>query len=360
MQIIRKTVLTSLIIVCSLHVHGYGDQSDTLRYEILLNSKTLSDLDINANFITNLDITANQLILISSKDQFYLIGWGGLVPFGRPVTGDISSFAFTNDSILLTIRNDELCYFDSEGNLSVLYRLPDQGMGLSKGDKVMYLYDRTGNREKYAIYVVAQGGRYTKLLEMPTSVNAVIEENNSILFASGSVLFDFNLKSKELKAVTVLPAEKEIKSVAVDKSTDRIYFSAGNEIYALKDTGAVLISDDLSGFLKFYGNGLIVFSPEEKLILRIIGLEEQITSNTGLKTASEIKKTVDILTNSSVVDLVNNELSDALIIALITQAKVDFNLTTDAVIELTGKGVSSEVIIEMRKAMMRQTSEQKK
>ena len=360
MQLFRKTVLTSLIIILSLYVYGSGDKNDTLRYEVLLNSKILSDLDLNPSFIRNFDITANQLILISSKNQFYLVGWGGLLPFGKPVTGDISSFAFTQDSILLTVRNDELCYFDAEGKLSLLYRLPGQGMGISKGDQVMYIYDRTGVKDNYAIYVVAQGGRYTKLLDMPTPINEVIEGNNSILFASGSVLFDFDFKSRELKTVTVLPAEKEIKSIAVDKPAGRIYFSTGKEIYALKDTGAVLISDDLSGFLRIYGNGLMVFSPEEKILLRIIGLEEQIANNTDLKTATEIKKTVDVLTNSTVIDLVNKKLSDALIIALITHAKVDFNLTTDAVIELSNNGVSPEVIMEMRQAMKRQASGQQK
>jgi len=360
MQLIRKTVLTSLIIILSIYVYGSADKNDTLRYEVLLNSEILSDLDLNTSFIRNFDITSGKLILISSKNQFYLVGWGGLLPFGKPVTGDISSFAFTQDSILLTIRNDELCYFDAEGRLSLLYRLPDQGMGISKGDQVMYIYDRTGIKDSYSIYVIAQGGRYTKLLDIPTPVNDVIEGNNSILFASGSVLFDFDFKSRELKAVTVLPADKEIKSIAVDKSADRIYFSAGKEIYALKDTGAVLISDDISGFLRIYGNGLMVFSPEEKILLRISGIEEQIANNTDLRTATEIKKTVDILINSTVIDLVNKKLSDALIIALIRRANVDFNLSTDAVIDLSGKGVSPEVIMEMRQAMKRQASEQKK
>ena len=58
------------------------------------------------------------------------------------------------------------------------------------------------------------------------------------------------------------------------------------------------------------------------------------------------------------VDLVRNELSDNIIINIIRRAKVDFNLTTDAVIELSNKGVSPEVIMEMRQAMKKQTSGQ--
>ncbi len=356
MQLIRRTFLTSLVVIFSLHVHGTC-KNDTLRYEILLNSSILKELEIDASFISAFDITANQLILISSINQYYLVGWGGLLPLGKPVSGEISSFAFTQDSILLTIRNNELCYFDSEGRLTLLYTLPDKGMSISSGDQVMYIYDSRGKKDTYSIYVVAKGGRYTKILEMPTPISSVIEGNNSILFASGSVLFDFEMESRELKAVAVLPAEKKIRSIAEDKAADRIYFSAGKEIYALKDNSAVLISDDLSGVLRFFRDGLMVFSPEENMLLRIVGLEEQITSTTRQSGATDIKKTVDLLTNSTVVDLVNNNLSDALIITLIRRARVDFLLTTDAVIDLSGKGVSPEVIMEMRQAMKRQTSE---
>jgi len=66
---------------------------------------------------------------------------------------------------------------------------------------------------------------------------------------------------------------------------------------------------------------------------------------------------VKVLTNASVADLVRNGLSDNIIINLIRRAEVDFSLTTDAVIDLSEKGVSPEVIMEMRTAMKRKTSD---
>ena len=357
MQLFKKTVFASLALVLALHADGACSKDDTLRYEILLNKNILKDLDINASFISTIDVTASKLALISSKDQFYLVGWGGLLPYGKQVQGDISSFALTHDSVLMTIRNSELCYFDSEGKLSLLYSLPDAGMSISRGDRVMYIYNSSGGTENYSIYVVAQGGMYTKLLEMPAPVRSVVEGNNSVMFASGSVLYDFNLKERELKAVTVFPADMEISSVAVEKSSGRIFISAGNAIYALKDNGAVLVSDDLSGTLKCHEGGLMVFNAGEKTIIRITGLEEYIAGDARTQTAPEISQPVHIITNSTVVELKRNNLSDALIIALIRRGKVDFLLTTDEIIDLSGKGVSTEVIIEMRQAMKRQTSE---
>lgn len=357
MKLFRKTVLTSVLVALALNAHGAISGNDTLQYEILMNKSMLKELNIRDTFTGTMDITANRLVLISSASQFYLVGWGGLVPFGKPVQGSIDAFAFTHDSVLMVIRKDELCWFDSESRLSMLYRLPDEGMGISRGDRVMYIYNAAGKTDKFALYVIAQGGVYSKLMEMPSPISGVTELGNSLLFSSGSILFDFDLKTRELKAVTVLPAEKQIKSFAVDKTTGRIYLSAGNEIYALKDKGAVLISDDLSGTLTFFGDGLIVFNPEEKSIIRIIGLEDEITAGTSEKPVPEPRQTVSVLKNSTVVDLVRNNLPDALIISLIRRARADFSLTTDEVIDLTRKGVSPEVILEMRQAMKRQASD---
>lgn len=67
--------------------------------------------------------------------------------------------------------------------------------------------------------------------------------------------------------------------------------------------------------------------------------------------------TVKVLTNESIKALVKNGLSESIIITLIRRAKVDFSFTTDDVIDLSGNGVSPEVIIEMRQAMKRQQAE---
>jgi hypothetical protein len=53
-------------------------------------------------------------------------------------------------------------------------------------------------------------------------------------------------------------------------------------------------------------------------------------------------------------------MSDALIISIIRRSKADFNLSIDSMIDLSKEGVSSDVIMEMRQAMKRQSLEQPK
>jgi hypothetical protein len=247
--------------------------NDSLNYEILLSSKMLDDIQFNQKFIPGVAITSNRLILLSTNDQFYLLGWGGIVPFGEKVKGNISAFAFTPDSVLMTIRNHELCTFDSIGNLSVLHNLPGEGMGISSGKQGMYVYDRKKGQKKNMLYVIVKDGLFAPLFGIPSPIRAVADMTNAILFASDNIIYSYKFEDKEVKAVIELPKDSEIKSIAIDNTNKRIYFSTDNMVFAMKDTSAVLITDKFGGELKYFNDGLLVFNPEKNFLIRIIGLE---------------------------------------------------------------------------------------
>lgn len=353
---IRTIILTAFITLWSLVAHGLPVNNDSLRYEILLTNKMLTDIHLNEKFITSIDITSKRLILLSTTDQFYLLGWGGMAPFGKKVSGNICSYAFTPDSLLMTIRNNEICSFDSLGNLSRLFQLPGEGMGISAGKYVMYVYDRNKEQSKHALYVIARGGKYTKLFEVPAPISSVVELNNSILFAAGNAVFSFNLRNKELKALAVLPENKEIKSIAADSSGSRIYLSTENSVYGIKDSSAVIITNEFGGVLRFFNNGLIVFNPEKKFLVRISGIEDNIASRIQAMKAPAINKpTTDLLTNSAVINMVNTKLSDDIIVNIINKSGVNFNMGVDSMIFLSNQNVSSAVIMAMKNAMKRKS-----
>lgn len=354
MQFPVKTILALFIISISCHANGLNYKDDTLRYEVIFNKAMLDAIGINDNLIDAVDVTPDRLILVSSPGRFYLAGRGGAVPFGAPADGIISSFAFTGDSILLVVKNNELCYFGPDARLSVLYRLPASGMRISGGAKVMYLFDYGMNDHPVSLYAIARGGFYLKLLDLPDPINAVAEHGNSVLLSSGNALFEFDPDTKGLKVLIVMPKGEDIISVAADASNNRIYFSTRSKIYALDDVGAVAISDDLGGSLKVRDNGLIVLSTEKSILLRIDGLEEQLADRKNMKIAADVNKTSDVLTNSSVIDMKRAGLSDALIISIIKHSGVDFDLSVDNIVRLADDGVSSDVIMAMRQAMKKQ------
>jgi hypothetical protein len=351
-RVISRIIIIALISAWTLVAHAVPINGDSLRFEVLLTSKMLNDIHLNETLINSIEITTNQLILLSTTDQFYLLGWGGIKPFGQKVVGNISSYAYTPDNLLMTIRNNELCSFDSTGNLFNFFKLPTEEMGISAGKYVMYIYDRNNNTTKHALYVIARGGLYAKLFEIPTSISSVVEMNNSLLFATGKALFSYNIKDKELKVLAALPEDKEIKSIAVDTSNNRIYFSTDRMVYALKDSNAVIISDQFGGVLRFFNDGLIVFNPKKKFLIRIVGIGDRIGSiKNPLKASANDKKKTDALTNSTIINLVKAKLSDDFIINLINSSRVNFNVSVDSMIFLSNQNVSSSVIKAMKYAM---------
>lgn len=286
----KKIAGTFLLLFTAILVSGRPAEKDSLKYEVLLTGKMLRDINLNEKFIRSFDVTSSRLLLLSTGTRFYLIGWGGIQPIGQKLTEPVGSFAYTPDGILLSVRKKEVCYSDSSGNLKRLFGLPGQDMGITAGKYVMYFYNRNKADSKYSVYAVLKGGKYSKLVDVPAPVNAVCEFRSLILFASENAIYSFNPESKEVKAILVLSGKREIQSLTVDSSANRIYFSTGNSIYALKDTSLVTITKEVGGILKYFRNGLLIFNPEKNLLIRMDGIGEKITSVTHNRLAASKEK----------------------------------------------------------------------
>lgn len=362
----ERQTLTSIFLLFIVSVliapsASLSSNSDSLRIEILLNSKIAAANNLNQKFTPSLEITTKNLILLSSSDQFFLLGWGGIQTAGKKVAGPISTFAFTSDSLLMVIRDKELCAFTDAGELSSLFTLPNESMGISAGKHVIYLYDRKPGLKRNALYLVARGKKYDKLLELGTPFYSVLEYDNSLIFSAQNGVFQFDVKNKSLKALAVLPSGNEVRSVAIDSSTNRIYFSSQNSLYTIKDSSILLLSDAFYGTLKYFRDGLIVLNPEEKYVIRITGLEKKIKSGTPPPPPPPPPPVVieqpknDTLTNTSIVNMVQSQLSDEMIISIISKSQVNFNMSVDSMIYLSNQNVSSAVIRAMKNAMKKQT-----
>ncbi|MFZ0281518.1 MAG: hypothetical protein WAL29_07705, partial [Bacteroidales bacterium] len=337
MQTIRIIFSIFLLTLCVMKISAIPQGEDSLRFEVLLTPGMVNEVNPGSRFINSVAITSNQLLLLSTKDQFYLLGWGGMAPLGKKVTGNIGSFAYTSDSLLMTIRNNELCVFDSPDNLSRLFTLPSTEMGISSGKYVMYIFDRNGGKSKQSVYVIAHGGKYSKLFDVPKPIYSLVERGNNILFSNGSAIFQYNPDTKEMKALATLPEDQTIRSLTVDPSNGRIYFSTDNMVFSFKNSEKVVITDEIGGKLMFF-DGLIIFNPENKLLVRLVGLDDAIVSNTHpVTTSAVVKRPPEILTNSTIIGLVKDKLADGIIISIINRSRVDFNLSVDAMIELSGQ-----------------------
>ncbi len=371
MRTIYKIFALVFIALLGMPLYGmHAETEDSIHLEILMGSKMLDDIHLKVEFINSLNVTTQGHILLSSANQFYLLGWGGIMPVGQKYAGSISSFAYSPDGYLMIVHNKELCYIDSLDHLTRLYELPSEDMGISAGESAMYVYDRSKEKKEHALYILSTGHKYAKLFVIPSPITAVLEISKTLLFATENKLFSVNLMNNEVRALVALPQiENKIISITSDTLTNTIYFSSKDAVYAYKDTAAVCISDKFGGILKYFNDGLLVFKPERKFLIRLnierarsskeqaikdVPKENAPTEVASKENSSNVNPPVEILTNTAIINLVKNELSDELIIKIINHSQVDFNLGVDAMIDLSNHQVSSKVILAMKQAMNRQ------
>jgi hypothetical protein len=274
MQSARKLVFALLVSACIMNASGSPVNDDSLRYEVLLTPSMMDVVNSEARFINSIDITSNELILLSTSEQFFLLGWGGIFSVGKKNQGDIYSFGYTSDSLLMIIRNNELCLFNESGDLTTLYKLPGAGMGISRGKYAMYIFDSDGANPRQAVYVIAHGGMYSKLFEVPKPIYSIVEQDNGILFTNGNTIYTYNPEDRNIKALVSLPEDKTIRSMTVDPSTGRIFFSTDEMVYSVLKSEPQLITDKMGGKL-IYFNGLIIFNHENKYLVRIVGIDDE-------------------------------------------------------------------------------------
>ena len=239
----------------------------------------LDGIHWNKPFLPLIDVTPGRMALLATADHLYALGWGGIVPLGKKVAGAIGSYAFTPEGFLMIVRNDELCGLDSAGNIYRLFKLPEQGMGISAGREVMYVYGRDSRRPSNALYVIARGGKYSRLFDVPAPIRSAVEMNGALIFSNKNGLFRCDPRSRALTTLAVLPKGKEILSVAADTARRKVYFSTDSIVCAVKDSGApLIINDKFGGVLRFFDGGLMIFNPERRLLIRIPDVENKIAS----------------------------------------------------------------------------------
>jgi hypothetical protein len=274
---IKKAFGTILLIAIFAGLKSMAQSSpnkaDSLRYEIMMSSKMLDSIHFNEKFIKYVDITPHRLALLSTSDQFYLLGWGGIVPLGKKINGKIYSYAITPDGLLMAVNNDKLCAFDTLGNLSTIYKLPREEMGISSGKNGMFIYDQNNDHQINMLYVLAKGGKFAQLFGISSPIHSVVEMTDSILFASDNAVYSYRFADKKMKILVALAENSLIRSIAVDSSGSRIYFSTNDMVFTMKDSKAVLVTDKFGGELKYFNDGLLVFNPGKRILLRIVGLE---------------------------------------------------------------------------------------
>ncbi len=262
--------------------------------DIFLNEKLLSKASFNVKFIESIDYTKNGLILLSSIDQFYLVGIGGIIPLFEKTKLKIENFSVaTEDSTLLAINNKTLYRVDSSGSFVKLMTLPNEKMAVYSGKNKIYLYDKFEKRNKtnYSIYAIDKLGRLNKLVSIQSPISSIFEYNAELFFSSQKKVYHANDITNQFSQLIDLNQEKEnIISITGDYKHNTLYLSTKNTLLRVNNDSLEYLTKEFGGVLKYDGEGLLVFNPDRKLIVRF---RNNILYKTGTQQRLPIKTKKD-------------------------------------------------------------------
>jgi len=273
-EAMKKNISISLLFFCLLLTQTtMAQQKNNLRYEIMLSKNMLDASMKNEGFVNGIDVSPDRYITLSTGNKMYQLGWGGIKKLGLDANGSVSSYGYTSTGILMVVKNNSLCYMDTLGKLIQLVQLPTSDMGLAAGKEVMYLFDRNRSDKQYRLYAFAKGAKYKQLLVSPKPITTAVEMNDSLYLAIGSGIFSFSPKSNTLNLVAGFQKENDIKSMTVDPTNNILYVAMRDAVYAIQNNKIVYVTGDFGGgLIKYFRDGLIIFNPESKDIIRIVNI----------------------------------------------------------------------------------------
>lgn len=179
---------------------------------------------------------------------------------------------------------------------------------------------------------------------------------STILFCYGNKLIIYPLAGKPL---VLFDADKYNIYGFTSDNAGGLYVSTDRGIVKIdhKKHQALISTNTIKGKLRFFNNQLYLLDAGNRKLFVIpmnsVKVKEIVYKSNENKELPIAAGVDNILTNTTIIDLVKSNLSDGLIINLINRSVVDFNLSIDAMIYLSSQNVSSAVIVAMKNAMKR-------
>jgi len=357
MQLNKKKIFKCVMTLFVIPLLAYSQSANKANdIEVLCSKRTVQDLKMNGSFISALDITSQRHILLADDHQFYLLGWGGISPVGQKVQGLIRSFTYTTDSLLMFIQDNRLCGFDKVGNVITLYNIPSSMNKMTRGKYGIYFYSNDKNSVDYPVLFITKGGGYKKMFSLPTPIESIVENGTTLYIASKNAVFTFDIVTQKLAVFTSLTGNNPlIKSIAINPKNQQVFFSTDSLVFAFNNNKITIVSGIMGGLISYFSDGIIIFDTKQPLMIRMTAISETVDKAKPFQQTALASKVM--LNNQSVIKMISDKQTDESIIKTIeTATDVQFDTSVDGMVDLSNHGVSSDVILAMKKAMKKKNS----
>lgn len=232
---------------------------------MLLDTSPLGD-----TFVYDVDPTGAVLVL--TRDNIYDAG-GREYLFGEPLKKP-GWLTFAGGRLLF-MANGGLFAIDGK-TPSKLLDIPLTSRMVTADGERAFIAGVTAEG-KPLLYLYREGLGHKPLLELDTPIDAMALARGTLFFSVGKRIYTLKEDGKAT-LFAHLPGITAITSLAVDETQGVLYFSDGDNLYAVRGNDFVLVRQGLGGMLRWKGGDLYLLSWREHALFRLRGLAETFSS----------------------------------------------------------------------------------
>jgi hypothetical protein len=136
------------------------------------------------------------------------------------------------------------------------------------------------------LFLYKEGAGYKPLLSLDAPIDAMTVSRGELLFSSGSRIYALK-EGGPARLLARLPGFSHIPSLAADEASGLLYFSDGDDLFALRGGDFVMVRRGVGGMLRCRKGDLYVLSWREHALFRMSGLPEALSSAGSLSPLPE-------------------------------------------------------------------------
>jgi len=219
------------------------------------------------------DVDPGGAVLVLTRDNIYDAGAGEFL-FGEPLKNP-AWLAFAGGRLQFLV--DGALYVEGGKMPRKLLDVPlSSRVFVSDGERT-FLSGIT-SAGKPVLFLYKEGAGHKALLEFDAPVDAMAIARGELFFSVGPRIYVLK-EGGPAKLFAHLPGFSHIPSIAVDDRRGLLYFSDGDNLYAVRGGDFVVVRQGLGGMLRCSGGNLYVLSWREHTLFRMSGLSEALLSD---------------------------------------------------------------------------------
>lgn len=218
------------------------------------------------------DVDPGGAVLVLTRDNIYDAGSGDPL-FGEPLK-DPGWLAFSGGKLQF-LSNGALFVVDG-GILRKLLDVPLKSRVFVPDGERTYIGGITA-AGKPVLFLYKEGLGHKALLELDAPIDAMAMARGKLFFSVGPRIYVLG-EGGPARLFAHLPGFSHIPSIAVDDRNGLLYFSDGDNIYAVRGGDFVVVRRGVGGMLRCREADLYVLSWREHALFRFRGLSDALSS----------------------------------------------------------------------------------